>query len=226
MFDIASRSAIMLAGILVIAGCANDPAASLRQAPSEASSRVANNTTSRDSIRPYCPTPRSWVDRSQPTGGAAIPRMSYIAEDSRHAGICRYILGAIPDQQYVSFGPIPIHPREMEGAAEIARQIFPLSVGNTGSYVTSINSMSGPDVFHYRYTFTVLRRERINILSKSHDAFVVSRTEEGMFNNQSLIHEIYWIDTETLLPLRREQRIERGLAPDRPTWVATRIGTP
>jgi hypothetical protein len=119
---------------------------------------------------------------------------------------------------------MPISARDSEAASGISNRIFPLAVGNNASFVFVATMDRSADVHHYRLTFNVLRRERITLNGRAHETFVISRTEEGLFNNTYLGHMLYWIDTETLLPVKQQQRIERGLAQPIPEWVATRTG--
>ncbi len=219
-----SLKLLIVTAVALTAACANDPAASLRQGSIPGNASPAAVNVSRESIRPYCPAAGSWINRTRSDNGVALVRVTYVGEHSAYPGICQYIVGVDSENRYLSFGPIPIVPRDLELASGVSAQIFPLAVGNTASFTAIDRSFRDIDTFQYRFTFNVLRRERVTVSNRSYDAFVVSRTEEGMFNNVFRGHEIYWIDSETMLPIKLERRVDRGIPSSAPSWVVTQTG--
>lgn len=214
---IASASVGLLSLLLV--GCVHDPASSLRQ-PGDPVRGGTAPTVARDQLRPYCPQNGAWIERNRTDTGAALGRITFLGEDPDRAGFCRFHFGQNRNVNFLSVGPIPILPDEVDAAGPALANLFPLRVGNTASYSFVARHFRGADTSSYRITYTVLREESLFHNGAHRNVFVVARSAEGQFNNISRVQDVYRIDRQTLLPLSYQQIIERGVGDPQAAWNA------
>jgi hypothetical protein len=204
---------------IVLAGCVHDPASSLRQ-PGDRVRVGSAPALAREQLRPYCPQSGAWIERHRTDTGATLGRITFLGEDSERTGFCRFYFGSNRTANFLSIGPIPIHPDEADAAGPALANLFPLRVGNTASYSFVARHSRGPDTSAYRITYTVLREESVFHSGANRNVFVVARSSEGQFNNISRVQDVYRIDRQTLLPLGYQQIIERGVGDQQPAWTA------
>jgi hypothetical protein len=116
--------------------------------------------------------------------------------------------------------PLEDEPSVRNGLAAL----WPLSPGRTANF-TFIGRTQDQSTFRYAERWSVERQETVTIGGTQRSVFVLTRTQEGMFNNNYLGTETYWLDAETQTWLKRTVAVTRGRAAGS-NWEAQSIVVP
>jgi len=98
--------------------------------------------------------------------------------------------------------------------------LWPLETGKTASFTYITHSRDVTRTFRYRDTWRVERAERVMLAGEQRQVLVLTRMQEGMFNNNFSGTETYQYDPQTGVFLSRTVQVQRGISSARPFEVA------
>ena len=99
--------------------------------------------------------------------------------------------------------------------------LWPLETGKKVSFTfIAAASRDVTRTFLYRDTWRVERAERVMLAGEQRHVLVLTRTQEGMFDNNFFGTETYQYDPQTGVFLSRTVQVQRGISSARPFEVA------
>jgi hypothetical protein len=184
---------------------------------------------------PAAPTPAlpATLPTPRPGAAAAVPfrcppsglrvvydgtAVTFLGTDANDPVVCLRAATGGPQRLLYGFFLLP---GESEAAIRTGlAALWPAVPGGSASFQRASGGGGTPQ--QWRESFRVTRREQLVIGGEARDTLVIARSIQGMVFNTHSSTELYWLDVETGIALKREVEVHAGVTSSRP-YVALRI---